>query len=1174
MSLRFVIIFCIVLTKSLSVNAQVNLNTGAAEYSLPLYSYSDPANRLNTNLSLRYVTGNGLKVSDVGSSVGTGWQLDFGGSITRIQAGEPDDQKVEGSFNSTPINGANWLNYLNNYYPNGYMYSEFNPGDPVNNGGGYIPLFPLNYFGKYKQPQAYLADREQDKFMFSFNGRQGYFIIGKNGQVVTLVDSKLKIEFEATDMTADKIITRISAFHITDETGVRYTFRELELNQMLEYERILPDGGWGYPVYAGTVPSETRNILKGIAKDLFVVGKWHLSEIKNPLSGKKIEFEYEDIDIDMPGFKTGLVSYTDGRSDRTLMYERIKGISKRLMKIKCSASEEVIFRYSTSLRQDLLFDRTLEQIDVKYGDLTKYSWKMTYGYFVGDQIKDATLVLTQAERFQARLCLKTIQKHSQNENKPVEPPYLFDYYVGYFSYTLNSHVYADYGTVSPLYNFYRDQYGFPKHDGDNIYLYQDRSDGNYDDVDWDDIEQYAYNDLFPRNPSGIRWLCGALRKVKNPLGGELSFLYEGNFATKNASTQSVLMGGGRVGKTILFDGISHDNDIVQEYKYLREDGFSSGWGYEDQIFRKTREQTVFRCSDQRKPGLIIKAATSTLPGFFTRHIVQTMMGGNVLNVASLSQPVMQAFAVGILVYILNEVFTPPDKTFDVTEGSMISATEANSLPCQYSRVEVVNKLGSGTTGSAIYEFTSALDPGYEIDVPTLAVANSQRPRFPFWAYGLPKTVLIKDKDNNNKQKTVYEYDLIKNTLNNSNFVSQKWTANKMTYNCSYTYSGGSSNSGDIDHDVYYPMTGRISLGKKTEFLYNQNGEFVSNSTNYTYSPTNFQLKSTKAGNSKGELIETTIYYPDDYTLTGIIETMRSNEVNMLNIPIASQTFITKPGNQKYLLAGSVSDYTYAPNGDIKSFKTFVARSENPPSSSLVEFNDNQLIPGANIYEETGSVVFSDNGLPLQVNSDKGKICYIYDYDKSIAVATVLNADADDVAYTSFESNGLGGWTFDPSMIYQDFAPTGKKVFRFSKGGAVISKTINSNKHFILSFWSKGATPFISGATAYLRRSFLNTSTGYTYYEYEISNGSLLKIDNSNNGTIGWPYPLVILDELRLYTKEAEMSTITIDPLIGKTSESDTNGRITYYEYDEAGRLKLVKDQFRNVITAYEYNHKQ
>lgn len=50
------------------------------------------------------------------------------------------------------------------------------------------------------------------------------------------------------------------------------------------------------------------------------------------------------------------------------------------------------------------------------------------------------------------------------------------------------------------------------------------------------------------------------------------------------------------------------------------------------------------------------------------------------------------------------------------------------------------------------------------------------------------------------------------------------------------------------------------------------------------------------------------------------------------------------------------------------------------------------------------------------------------------------------------------------------------------------------------------------------------------------------------------------------------SFVTFDPLLGVTSEIGPSGLITYYEYDEFGRLFRVYDHLDHVIQQYEYNY--
>lgn len=60
--------------------------------------------------------------------------------------------------------------------------------------------------------------------------------------------------------------------------------------------------------------------------------------------------------------------------------------------------------------------------------------------------------------------------------------------------------------------------------------------------------------------------------------------------------------------------------------------------------------------------------------------------------------------------------------------------------------------------------------------------------------------------------------------------------------------------------------------------------------------------------------------------------------------------------------------------------------------------------------------------------------------------------------------------------------------------------------------------------------------------------------------------------LRSSLIDSNITTYTYKPLVGISSVTDMNGDLMFYQYDEQGRLEIIKDNEDNILKTYEYNY--
>jgi len=322
--------------------------------------------------------------------------------------------------------------------------------------------------------------------------------------------------------------------------------------------------------------------------------------------------------------------------------------------------------------------------------------------------------------------------------------------------------------------------------------------------------------------------------------------------------------------------------------------------------------------------------------------------------------------------------------------------------------------------------------------------------------------------------------------------------------------------------------------------------------NYDYN-TNGQLKNKTEYSSTGNEIITKFSYPTDTSSAG------------QNNPSVLQAMLNRN-----LITPILNTLTYMPG--------LIPRQYEQRSGRNVEYRDfgGKLLP-AKIYDlEFGPVdesyrlreeikSYSANGNPIEVvGRGRSTKSFIWGYDDRYMIAQVQNASAADVAYTGFESDEKGNWSYTsvPSVLS---AYTGQRCYNLSSSNPISKSGLSSDKTYMLSLVVKGTTGLsLSGGTVVSNTS-MALGEGWTLHRYIIKNATAISLSSTTaSGTL--------IDDARLHPIGAQMSTYTYRPLIGVTSMTDARGITEFYEYDGQGRLSMVKDYQGNITKSYCYNY--
>lgn len=199
---------------------------------------------------------------------------------------------------------------------------------------------------------------------------------------------------------------------------------------------------------------------------------------------------------------------------------------------------------------------------------------------------------------------------------------------------------------------------------------------------------------------------------------------------------------------------------------------------------------------------------------------------------------------------------------------------------------------------------------------------------------------------------------------------------------------------------------------------------------------------------------------------------------------------------------------------------------------------------------------------------------IYGYNETLPVASVENANFNQVYYSNFaedpqamEIEGING----KEKVVN--GPVRISMENFPSGTYQVNSWISTDNGQSWSWRSQSVFVSASGAILYPADSmegiaFMSDDTSSEGSVSGESSSSQTVPESSCYITVGFVGNLI--KEVRIIPQNSFITTADYLPGIGKTSETDQNGKTSYYQYDELGRLIRLLDNEGNVLNEYDY----
>lgn len=363
----------------------VSYATGIPSISVPLYEIREGNISLPINLS--YHAG-GIKVEEVASWVGLGWDLNAGGVIYRTMQGLPDDSP-NGYINTThTVEEMANCTYLGNIWHNNISSLDSN-----------------------------LRDYEPDIFNYNFSGYSGRFVYDQTTDQFIQTPYSNIIITPIKDSNGLEIISWV--FSAPD--GVKYYFGKSKDNLRTGIDQNPSSNSYSYSNHNFSIPNQSSEISNFISS-------WYLMDIVSP-TNQQIKFSYQkqlNINLFNKTSESFIHSGTSGcNSDDYSVSFSESYVEQSVLEFIEFSNGKIEFIEDIIGRLDLLNSRALKTIKIYHQDSLFKQFNLNQDYTISPIGTDEWVSLGNANERRYRLRLTSVEEENKIGQKL--PPYSFEY---------------------------------------------------------------------------------------------------------------------------------------------------------------------------------------------------------------------------------------------------------------------------------------------------------------------------------------------------------------------------------------------------------------------------------------------------------------------------------------------------------------------------------------------------------------------------------------------------------------------------------------------------------------------------------------------------------------------------------------------------------------------------